>query len=252
MNTEEILDRLELLYPDNKLVSDLRKSILNDDRFALFRVIKHLNDTPLTESLRKVEGLDGFDKDAFSRGQVKSKKWLVDELEKLDVDLGTVFLCAGWYATLAAMLFESRCKIKKIRSFDIDENCLAIADIVNKKYIQEDWKFKASILDIHKITYPLTYTTARADKSTVDLIDDPDTIINTSCEHIENFKEWYDNIPAGKLVILQTNDYFEVDDHINCSKSLKHFGRDTPMQTVLYEGELELPDYTRFMRIGYK
>lgn len=252
MNTEEVLDRLELLYPDNKFVSDLRKSILNDDRFALFRIVKHINDTPLTEAFRKVEQLENFDKDAFSRGQIKSKKWLIEEVEKLDINLGTVFLCAGWYATLAAMLFESECKIEKIRSFDIDNECLSIADIINKKYILEDWKFKASLLDIHDITYPLTYKTSRADKSTVELTDDPDTIINTSCEHIVNFSKWFGNIPEGKLVILQTNDYFEVDDHVNCSKSLKHFSRDTPMTTVLYEGELELPDYTRFMRIGYK
>ena len=37
--------------------------------------------------------------------------------------------------------------------------------------------------------------------------DVPNTIINTSCEHIVNFDEWYRKIPAGKLVILQSNDY---------------------------------------------
>ena len=62
-----------------------------------------------------------------SWGQLKSKRWLVSKLEELDIPLGTVFLCAGWYATLASACF-SKCSIDKIRSFDIDESCLEIAD----------------------------------------------------------------------------------------------------------------------------
>jgi hypothetical protein len=252
MNTEELLDRLELLYPDNNLIVDLRKSILSDDRFALFRLIKHLSDTPLVEALRKIDRIEEFDNDAFSRGQIKSKKWIIKELEKLNVELGTVFLCAGWYATLAAMLFESNCKIEKIRSFDIDENCLTIANTVNKKYILEDWKFKATTYDIHKMTYPLVYDTLRADHSVVTLTDNPDTIINTSCEHIRNFKDWYDKIPDGKLLVMQNNNYRDIEDHVNCAESLEDFAKQTPMTQVLYEGELQLIDYTRYMRIGYK
>ena len=30
------------------------------------------------------------------------------ELKKIGMHLGTVFLCAGWYGTLATMLFESK------------------------------------------------------------------------------------------------------------------------------------------------
>jgi hypothetical protein len=252
MKTEELLDRLELLYPSNSLVSDLRKAVLNDDRFALFRLIKHINDTPLTEAIRKFEKLETFDTDSLSRGQIKSKKWLIDELEKLDLNLGTVFLCAGWYATLAAMLFESTCKIEKIRSFDLDPTCAEIADTVNRPMVLDNWKFKASTMNIQEISYPSTYTTLRSNNTEVELSDNPTTIINTSCEHIENFNLWYARIPLGKIVILQTNNYFEIEDHINCSLSLDDFEKQTPMSTVLYQGELELPKYKRFMRIGIK
>ena len=44
----------------------------------------------------------------MSRGQLKSKKWLVDELKKLDLKLGTMFLCAGWYASIVS--FNARSK----------------------------------------------------------------------------------------------------------------------------------------------
>ena len=43
-----------------------------------------------------------YDIDCLSRGQLKSKKWLIDNLKELNLDLGTVFLCAGWYATLVS------------------------------------------------------------------------------------------------------------------------------------------------------
>jgi hypothetical protein len=255
MKTEELLDRLELLYPYNSLVSDLRKAVLNDDRFALFRLIKHINDTPLTEAIRKFEKLETFDTDALSRGQIKSKKWLITELEKLDLNLGTVFLCAGWYATLAAMLFESTCKIEKIRSFDVDSTCVDVADAINANNFKNGWRFKAISEDIHKINYrehSWSSWSNTNNRMSYPIVDIPTTIINTSCEHIENFNLWYDSIPLGKIIILQTNNYFEIEDHVNCSEDLDKFANQTPMSTVLYQGELELPKYKRFMRIGIK
>ena len=80
----------------------------------------------------------------------------------------------------------------------------------------------------------------------------PDTIINTSCEHIEKFTEWFNAIPRDKLVVLQSNNYFEIDDHINCVKNITEFKQQAPLSNIIYEGELELEKYTRFMLIGYK
>lgn len=96
------------------------------------------------------------------------------------------------------------------------------------------------------------YTTKRSDGSEVELTETPNTIINTSCEHIENFAEWYAKIPNGKLVVLQSNDYFEVPDHINCSADLDTFSKSAPMSDIKFEGELFLSNYTRFMKIGFK
>ena len=55
-----------------------------------------------------------------------------------------------------------------------------------------------------------------------------------------------------KSVIVQGNNYFEVEEHVNCSKTLEEFSEKSPMSKLLYEGELELPRYKRFMKIGYK
>jgi hypothetical protein len=253
MQIAEILDRLELLYPDNSIFSDLRKTLLSQDKFALFRIIQGLTSSQLIEGMRKYKDDDNFDADCFSRGQLESKLWLLKELGKLKVDLGTVFLCAGWYATLATMLFESGIRINKIRSFDIDDSCRSIAETFNSPWVKQDWKFKTITQDINEINFSMhTYNVKRADGSKCELSDSPDTIINTSCEHIENFTKWYDKIPEGKLVILQNNNFFEVDEHINCVNDLDDFASQAPLTEILYDNELKLSKYTRFMRIGIK
>lgn len=249
----EILDRVEILYPRNALYSDLRKVISSDDKFALFRILQKSNSSALLEGLRKYKDDPNFNVDCFSRGQLKSKQWVVTEVEKLGIDLGVIFLCAGWYATLATMLFESQCQITKIRSFDIDKSCVEIAETFNKKWVIDDWQFKAVVDNIHKIKYnEHSYVVSRANGTICSLTDRPNTIINTSCEHIDNFNSWYDSLPAGLLLVLQSNNFIQVEDHINCSASLEEFANSTPMTEVLYEGELDLGEYTRFMRIGLK
>ena len=188
-------------------------------------------------------------KDDFS-GILKSKLWLI---ENLPDELGTVFICAGWYGTLASFMFErARDKFDKIRSFDIDSSCAPVADNMNRPWVMDGWQFKASTLDILNMEYPTTHTTYRADGSSLQLTEMPDTIINTSCEHIKNFAEWYSKIPKQTLTVLQSNNYFEIEDHINCSKNILEFAEQTPMTNCLYSGALELPKYTRFMRIGIK
>jgi hypothetical protein len=64
--------------------------------------------------------------------------------------------------------------------------------------------------------------------------------------------EWFENIPTGKLVILQTNDYFDNPQHSNCCKDLEDAKAKYPMQDILYIGELDTQLYNRFMIIGIK
>lgn len=224
--------------------------IWDNDQDILGRIGLLTNSSFLINLRNTINQKDVDLSDCLSWGQIKSKRWL---LEHLPTDLGTVFICGGWYGTLAAMMFsEVPEKFDKIRSFDIDPSCATIAESINKTWTKDNWKFKASTLDIHDITYPLTYETQRYDGSIVELSDNPDTVINTSCEHIRNFDAWFDKIPANKLVILQSNNFEEIDDHVNCSSDLDEFRSRTPLDQTLYEGTLELQKYRRFMRIGFK
>ena len=233
---------------------DLRKLIMEDNTWKLWPVLHNYTDTQFVEAFKNffVNETEIWD-DCFSRGQIESKLWLIKELKKCNIDLGIVFLCGGWYATLATMLFESTINVDKIRSFDIDPSCRSIAETFNKPWVKDNWKFKSSTKDIMDINYEFErYEVIRADGTTCPLDDTPDTIINTSCEHIENFEEWYAKIPVGKLVILQSNNFFDVDEHVNCVEDCTQLRITAPMTTQLYAGELQLPKYKRFMLIGYK
>ena len=189
-------------------------------------------------------------KDAISDGQLNSKLWLLDRIK--GIDLGTVFICAGWYGILATMMFEDEnIYVDKIRSFDLDDNCWKIAEDFNRPWTKDNWKFKASTLDITTMQFPTKYKTYRANGTSLILDEMPDTIINTSCEHIEKFTEWFNAIPKGKLVALQTNNYFDLPEHVNCVKNLAEFKEQAPLSDVIFGGRLELEKYTRFMLIGY-
>ena len=233
---------------------ELRKLILEDNIWSLWKLLFSYTDTQFVDALKNfhVNQVE-INLDCLSQGQIKSKRWLIEELIKLNLKLGTVFLCAGWYATLATMLFESSIKIDKIRSFDLDPSCVSIAEVFNKPWVLEDWKFKSCTKNILDINYDFyTYHVHRSNGTLCELTDTPKTIINTSCEHIEDFDKWYNLIPKDKIVILQTNNYIEIEDHVNCSNSLEEFRLQSPMANVLYEGELVLDKYTRYMRIGIK
>lgn len=233
---------------------DVRKLLLEDNMWKLFPVLDRYTNTEFTSAFKRIL-VDEVDiaTDCFSRGQLKSKQWLVEELKNTGRALGTVFLCAGWYATLATMLFESRLEIEKVRSFDIDDSCASIAELFNKKWLTDNWKFKATTANILDIDYNrYEYKTEKSDGSFIELSESPTTVINTSCEHIKDFDKWYSKIPSGRLLALQTNNFFEIEDHVNCKSSLHEFSEDTPMQTVLFEGVLDLGQYKRFMKIGIR
>lgn len=188
--------------------------------------------------------------DCLSTGQLDSKIWLIEELEKLNLNLGVIFLLAGWYGTLARFMFNSRLKFDVIRSFDIDDTCYKIAETLNRPYVMNDWQFKATTFDIFDIKYPFNYNTLRRNGTKCLVKETPNTIINTSCEHILPF--WFDRIPKNTLLILQSNNFDEIEEHIDCVDSIDMLKLKYPMTKILFSGILYLEKYNRYMLIGYK
>jgi len=191
--------------------------------------------------------------DAFSRGQLESKLWAVEELAKLNLDLRNVFVMAGWYGVLPLLLFASNIPFRLIRSFDMDPECQTIADSMNRRQMIPEWKFKATTANILDLNYDREtfYITMNADGEPVGQRHWGHTIINTSCDHITDFAGWWSKIPRHRLVLLQNNDFAEGgDDHTNTVNSLEEFAAMAPMRHTLYRGERDFGRYRRFMLIG--
>lgn len=196
--------------------------------------------------------------DAFSRGQVQSKIWLVNELAKVQTDFKVVFLLAGWYGQLRKFFDIANISYDTMRVVDIDPSACAVSDkIFNIDFIK-DYRVKSVELDLTDMSwlyrtgcqYKLkNYSTGQEiDEKTV-----PDLIVNTSAEHFH--ERWYHKfvnrpLETDPLFVIQSNNLHEVADHINSIHSLEEMQIKFPMTRLLYAGELQLSGYKRYMLIG--
>tara|TARA_B110000037_G_scaffold141063_1_gene159473 strand:- start:1039 stop:1977 length:939 start_codon:yes stop_codon:yes gene_type:complete len=186
--------------------------------------------------------------DFLSRGQVKSKIWLATELANcVEGNLGNVVFYGGWYNFVAYFLF-SQFKVNKIYSFDLDPNVDIPTGKLYSKEVSEN-RFISVTHDVNKLLWnEKTMTYVNELKQSVD--EQINMVVNTSCEHMNN--TWYENLPEGTFVALQTNNYFENPQHSNCCNDINDAKSKYPMQSVMYEGELDTQLYNRFMLIGIK
>ena len=106
------------------------------------------------------------------------------------------------------------------------------------------------ILDIDYDTHTWQSWSNANNRMSKPITDSPDTIINTSCEHMSTL--WYDSVDSDQLIIMQTNNSPEFEGHINICESIDDMINKYPLSNTLYIGELITPAYTRYMQIGYK
>lgn len=174
--------------------------------------------------------------ESFWGGQLQSKTWLIQELEKISKSIinAEVVIYGGWNGVLASMLFNSNIGVKHITNIDIDPSVRETALTMNKKY-EIEGRFTATTADM------CNYTSMA------------DIVINTSCEHItqKQYDTWISNQPHQALIVLQSNNYI-IDEHINCSNSLQDFMNKSKLSNIQYQGVLELAKYDRYLLIGEK
>lgn len=187
---------------------------------------------------------------ALNHNQTASKTWLMDALHGATGGrVGTVCIVGGWYGVLGAMLLhDRRFDVEKVLNVDIDPSCAPVAESLNRTHM-EDGKFRCLTADMYELDYRGTDWQGQGEDGGRRSAG-PDLIINTACEHLARFDEWYGRIPEGMLLALQSNDFFDYRDHVNCVPTLAAFKDQAPMAEVLFEGELKLRKYTRFMLIG--
>jgi hypothetical protein len=175
--------------------------------------------------------------ESFWKGQVHSKVWLVEQLEKILLQYHkekTIAIYGGWNGVLSSILFNSKINIKHITSIDIDPVCEEIATTINRRQ-EIEGRFSA-------ITSDMVYH-----------YENVDIVINTSCEHItqEQYVKWLKNQPDDAVIVLQSNNYFDHEEHIRCSIDLNDFTKMSGIKP-LYRGIMETPKYERYMIIGKK
>ena len=175
--------------------------------------------------------------ESFWKGQVNSKVWLIEQLTKVykaHYSKSNIVIFGGWNGVLSNLLFNSDMSIRHITSVDIDPACEETACTVNKRQ-EIEGRFTAVTADMCK------YTT------------NADVVINTSCEHIsqEQYEQWLSNQPDDAIFVIQSNNYFDLPEHIRCATDADDFMRMSKVKP-LWRGEFETPMYTRYMIIGKK
>lgn len=166
-------------------------------------------------------------RDMFSSGQIRSKEWVIKELLNTGINPNKILVVGSWFGTLGLMcnrVFPDT----EVKLLDIDPRC----SIFLKNII---YNLK-NITSITGDMYMYQYT--------------EDLVINTSCEHILDIKEWLSVIPPGTTVVLQSNNFFKGNGHVNCAESKTAFIEKLSLSNVLYSGEIVFPMYSRYMVIG--
>lgn len=183
--------------------------------------------------------------DSFSSSQVLSKLWLAETLEGV-LDKNhiqnplRILILGGWYGTLH-FIFQVRKKIKieKTVSIDLDEEANEIAEKINSTWIWKNRKFDPIFGNANGFNYSR---------------EDFDLVINTSVEHFDS-DQWFENIPEGSIVVLQSND-MKHEEHCNNHDSLQDFSECYPLDEIYYKGvklfEFSKMTFKRFMIIGKK
>ena len=200
------------------------------------------------EAVTSQSHIISLNKDVFSSGQVGSKLWLCRQIETLlkGQKPQTVWILGGWAGLLSFLLLSrEQLNIEAVRSFDLDSASSQKADLINENWVWRKHKFKAKIADCNLLDY--TDGSFAGSK-------EPDLIINSSVEHFHS-KKWYDNIPSGKTVALQSCD-LKHPSHIACAHSEEELKKQFPLSKLLYSGSLRFDykthSFSRYMLIGEK
>jgi hypothetical protein len=239
----KIFDLLELMFGKNVT---LFSAVQNNDIVLLGKLLsnyypgcsKHIN--RLAHSVTEHPDLNW--KDALSRNQIKSKLWLIEQLDVLKVlpkprkyttdEASNVLLVGGWVGMLSFLADMKGKFLDTVTNIDIDETVHGASADLNSV---TNSTFRTSNRDVRKLNI------AKYNKPIV---------IDTIVEHFTNHGEWVKTLPKKAMIVLQGNDMFDVPDHVNCHKTLEEFVGSCGLNNIIWSGELNLYKCTRYMAIG--
>lgn len=194
-------------------------------------------------------------KDALSKGQMASKAWLYSELRKYmsgKFNIDNIVLYGCWVGTLVEPLFaafeDNGLRVGRMYGIDIDRESVNKAEMFNHKRLLNNWNFKGVVADIDTLDSSKLEFQTESELITVS----PEVIVNTSSEHMS--EHWFRTAHRNQLIVMQTNNSEREVGHINHCSCLADMEARYPLDPnrIAYKGQLIMPNYTRFMQIGYR
>jgi len=166
---------------------------------------------------------------SINSNQISNKEWLVDFVSQYGnrhfPRHPRILILAGWYGLAGYMIAnEIPCTVTVV---DKNPNCATIGEAL----------------------YPhLNHVTA--DLNDFD-VSGYSAIVCTACEHItdDEINSVLYKKDKSTIVFLQSNNYNEIKDHINCKKSVNDFANSLTLSSYK-KYTLSLDKYERFMVIG--
>jgi len=167
-------------------------------------------------------------KGSFESGLILNKLWLIHELKKIQNQFNTIYILGSWYGNMSILLAKSRIQYEHIVNVDSDPRVVRGSQRIARAMGLDD-RIEPMVQDANKLDYRQ--------------LDEDGLVINTSCHDMEN-QGWFDRIPQGVLVALQSRDDVDHDlDQYDLSR-------------VLYQGTRKARDpetrYRSLLRIGVK
>lgn len=171
--------------------------------------------------------------DHLTINKLLSKRWLAEQVLSITKPRH-VLLLGSWYPTYLPYLLRAN----KYTCVDLDENVIDLSKQFNDLLYQGTVEFEYVVGDAEDWL--------QKDHSKYDVV------INTSCEHM-NFDFNSVQLNYTSLYALQSNNYVEIKEHINCKESLESFVQSSGLSDIEYMGSKQLQgiqQYERFMIIG--
>ena len=173
---------------------------------------------------------------SFTHDLIKSKVWLLSELARIAPQVGTIYVLGSWYGNLGVLLaLDPAIQYKKLINVETDKKFLQASERIHNHLGMGNTEYML------KDANDLNYRQLGRDG----------VVINTSLTDMQG-QAWFDQIPAGTLVVMQSRDH----DPGNAAHSTQDIIDRFPLSEIIYDGELDLQDpetqYTRYMVIGIK
>lgn len=174
---------------------------------------------------------------ALNRDQVPSKMWLIEHLaSSMRLQGSRILVVGGWFGVLP-LLLQCLYPSWRIRTdlIDLDPAACEVARTLLEGVVEDS---TIACRDAKEIDYVEFRREPRG------------IVVNTVCEHMSDFADWFERIQPGQAVALQSNDHRGCSEHTNCVASLEELEAQAPMAEKCFRGTLPLANFQRFMLIG--